>query len=55
MKNILKDKISCYLKFFSGQQLLKINNYIKNKIGNNDEKKRNKTTFNSFIGRNFKK
>ena len=47
MKNILKImddlqsnayKNSCYLKFFSGQQLFKINNYIKNKIGNDDEK-----------------
>ena len=47
MKNILKImddlqnnayKHSCYLKFFSGQQLFKINNYIKNKIENNEEK-----------------
>ena len=48
MKNILKlmddlqnnaYKHSCYLKFFSGQQLFKINNYIKNKIENNEEKR----------------
>ena len=31
-------KNSRYIKFFSGQQLLKLNNYIKNKIGNDKEK-----------------
>ena len=31
-------KNSRYIKFFSGQQLLKLNNYLKNKIGNDNEK-----------------
>ena len=48
LKNILKEmehlqmesyKKSSYLKFFSGQQLLKLNNYIKNKIQANEEEK----------------
>ena len=32
-------KKSSYLKFFSGQQLLNLNNYIKNKIQANEEEK----------------
>ncbi len=29
---------TCHLKFFSPQMLFKSNNYINNKIGNNEEK-----------------
>lgn len=41
MENLQMDayKNSRYLKFFSGQQLLKLNNFIKNKITDNKEKK----------------